>query len=116
MTITTMENRNSYVSGRYIPGWHHKEIITNGATGNDVIIPPLPAGKNVTCTLIAEGTSTGKFQTTTSSDEDVKAGTATWQDWAKGDSAGTVTDVIVGQVIGVRGVSVSGEVKIEIII
>ena len=115
MAITTMKNRNCYISGRYVPGWHHKETIAGGATGNDVIIPPLPAGKTVTCTLIA-GANTGKFQITTSSDEDIKAGTATWQDWAKGDSTNTVTDVIIGQVTGIRGVSVSGEVKIEIVI
>jgi hypothetical protein len=110
MTTTQMTKRDSY-----IPGWHHEETIGNGDTGNDIKIFPVPDDKRITCTIIA-GANTGKFQVTTSTDAKVAAGTATWQDWAKGVTTGTVSDVLIGPVTAIRGVSASGEIEIEVVI
>ena len=110
MTIAQMTKRDSY-----IPGWHHEETIGDGDTGNDIKIFPTPDDKRITCTIIA-GANTGKFQVTTSTDAKVAAGTATWQDWNEGTSTGTVSDTLIGPVTGLRGVSVSGEIKIEVVI
>lgn len=96
-------------------GYHYEETITTGATGDDVKIPALPLGEKITCTLVA-GANTGKFQVTTSTDAKVAAGTATWQDWAKGVQTGTVSDVLAGPVTGIRGVSASGEISVEILV
>jgi hypothetical protein len=98
-----------------IPGYHYSETIATGATGDDVVIPPLAPGKEITCTIVA-GANTGYFQTTTDSDTAVAAGTATWKTWALGTSTGTVVDVITGTVTGIRGVSAFGEVRITIVI
>ena len=110
MTIAQMTKRDSYISG-----WHHEETIAHGDTGNDIEVFPIPDDNRITCTLIA-GANTGKFQVTTSTDAKVAAGTATWQDWAKGVTTGTVSDVLIGPVTAIRGVSASGEIKIEVVI
>ena len=98
-----------------IPGYHYSETISTGATGDDVVIPPLAPGKEPTCTIVA-GANTGYFEFTTDSDAAVEAGTATWVTWALGTSTGTVSDTIEGTVTGLRGVSVSGEIRITIAI
>ena len=98
-----------------IPGYHYAETIATGATGDDVVIPPLAPGKEITCTIVA-GSNTGYFEFTTDSDAAVATGTATWATWAEGTSTGTVSDVIGGTVTGLRGVSVSGEIRITIAI
>lgn len=97
------------------PGFAHYETIADGQTGNDVRVFPMGLdGANVTCRIIA-GAGTGKFQFTTSSDVDVLAETAVWSDWPKGTVTGTDWDALLSQVTGLRGVSVSGEIKIEIV-
>lgn len=97
-------------------GWTYSEVIADGEIGDVVRVKPSRKGTyNISCTLIA-GANIGKFQVTTSSDASVADDTAIWQDWVKGDVSGVVTDVIVGPITGIRGVSVSGEVKIEIVI
>lgn len=95
-------------------GFHYAETIATTETGATVQIPTVQIWRQITVRLIA-GANTGKIQTTTSSDAAVAAGTATWADWDYGTSTGTVTDVITGPVTGIRGVSVSGEVSIEIV-
>ena len=92
-------------------GYAYQETIASG-NGDSVIVHPLN-GKPLTCTLIA-GSNTGKIQFTTSSEAAVIAGTATWQDW-EGVTTGTGSDVLVGAVTAVRGVSTSGEVKVELV-
>ena len=92
-------------------GHSYQETIASG-NGDSVIVHPLN-GKPLTCTLIA-GSNTGKIQFTTSSEAAVIAGTATWQDW-EGVTTGTGSDVLVGAVTAVRGVSADGEVKVEFV-
>lgn len=98
-----------------VKGYFYTETIADGLTGRNVKIPPMGLdGTRITCTIIA-ASNTGKFQFTTSSDAAVQADTATWIDWPEGDSTGSIYDTITSQVTGLRGVSVSGEVTIEIV-
>lgn len=110
MTLARMDKRNSKQTA-----WHYEETIGTGATGDDIIIPASPQVKAVTCTLIT-GSNTGKFQISTSSNSKVVAGTAVWQDWDAGTTTGTLTATTTGPITGVRGVSVSGEVSIEVVV
>ena len=92
------------------------ETIASGETGSTIKIPPLgPGNCRILCTIIA-GAGTGKFQWTSSSDTAVENGTAVWQDWNKGDVTGTVSDVIIVQITGLRGVSANGEIDIEVVL
>lgn len=96
-------------------GFQYSETIADGENGDTVIIPPLgPGGGDVKCLLIA-GANTGKFQFSLSSDAELKAGTETWVDWDLGDSTGNVSDSIKSPT-ALRGVSVSGEIKIYMVI
>ena len=94
-------------------GYTYKETIADEATGTSVIVHPFLTNRRLTCTLIA-GASTGKIQFSTSPVAEINAGTATWQDWL-GVTTGTGSDVLVGPVVAVRGVSTSGEVKVEFV-
>ena len=97
-------------------GYEYAETIADGVNGDTIRVFPMgPGNARVTCRIIA-GAGTGKFQFTTSPDANVIADTAVWSDWAKGDITGTDWDVLLSQVTGLRGVSVSGEVKIEVVI
>lgn len=97
-------------------GYEYEETIASGQNGDSIRIFPMgPGNARITCRIIA-GANTGKFQFTTSPDADVIADTAVWSDWAKGTVTGTDWDVLLAQVTGLRGVSVSGEVKIEVIL
>jgi hypothetical protein len=98
------------ISLRYIHWYEHKETIASG-NGEDIYI----GGKPVTCTVITSG-NTGKFQFSTSPKSDLEADTATWQDWAKGNVTATTSDALTSPVTAVRGVSVTGEIKIEVVI
>ncbi len=51
---------------------------------------------------------------TTSSDTDVQADIAQWIDWTQGNT-GSLTMAIASPVTGIRGVSISGEIKIKIV-
>ena len=94
-------------------GFEYSETIANGANGNTLLIPKVSGKEKVTCTLIAES-NTGKIQVTTSPVANVMAGTETWQDWG-GVTTGIGSDVIISAVTAVRGVSTSGEVKVEFV-
>jgi len=109
MTTVEMTKRESWQLG-----YTYEETIAGGQTGDVVIIRPDNSKGSITCTIIA-GSNEGKFQFTTSPDASVKAGTCVWIDWPKGAVSGTNYDVIAGPVTAVRGVSVSGEINIEIV-
>ena len=96
-------------------GYHYTATITTGATGDTVVIPSLPPGKTINIALIA-GSNTGKFQVSTSSDAAVTAGTATWSDLTLSGTTGTVRDEITAPITGLRGVSTSGTITIEVVI
>jgi len=109
MAVTQLARRKSWQDN-----YEYAETIQHGATGDTIFIPPLGlSGAKITCRVIA-GAGTGKIQTTTSLDSAVKAGNPVWKDWPKGEVTGTVDDVIIGAVSGIRGVSITGEIKIEV--
>jgi hypothetical protein len=93
-------------------GYAYQEVIADGDNGETVVVNPI-YGKPLTCTLIA-GSNDGKIQFTTSPLANIIAGTETWQDW-DGVTTGTGTDVLVGSVTAVRGVSTDGEVTVEFV-
>ena len=103
----------TYISGKR--GYVHQETIASGQNGETLIAHPFPATASITCTVITSG-NTGKFQFSTSPKADIEAGTATWQDWAKGNVTATTSDALTSPVTAVRGVSVTGEIKIEVVI
>ena len=108
MAVVNIVQRDAYFTG-----FEYYETIPDGATGNDIFIPPLPEGKSITCRIIA-GAGTGKFQESTSKDSDVLAGDGSFNDWSAGIKTGTYVDVVMSAISGLRGVSTSGEIKIEV--
>lgn len=91
------------------------KTIANGESETIILFPNKKVVNGVTCTLIA-GINTGKFQYTTSTIAEINAGTATYQDWALGENSGTVSDAIISPVTALKAVSVTGEIKIEVVI
>ena len=111
MAIVQMTKRKSAALG-----YEYTETIADGQDGDTIRISPLGPGQTrITCRIIG-GANTGKFQFTTSPVADVLDGSAVWSDWAKGDITGTDWDVLLSQVTALRGVSVSGEVVVEVVI
>ena len=101
----------------YQYGYYYEETIATGATGDNIIIPILPANKAIGITLIA-GANTGKFQATRSWDntDNTLPSDATWFDLELEADTGTVANAILDPITGLRGVSTSGEIKIEVVI
>lgn len=97
----------------FFQSYEHAEAIADGATGETIIIPGMPVGKNITVTIIA-GANSGGYEYSTSLDSEVEDGTCIWIPGDMGTITGTESEVIVGSVSALRGVSVSGEIKIEI--
>ena len=97
-------------------GYLYSEVISNGATSNPIYIPSLGRGTtNGTVALIC-GSNTGKVQITLDSDTLIDADSAVWVDWENGEVTGTSIDVFVGSITAIRGVSVSGEITLKIVI
>lgn len=95
-------------------GYEYAETIADGLTGDDVHIYATGLdGSKIVCTLIT-GAGTGRVEFTTSLDSAIVAETAVWQPWDLGDVTGTYSDDVSSKIKGLRAVSVSGEVTIEI--
>lgn len=110
MTVVCMTKRESWREG-----YEYAETIADGENGDTVHLTPFGLNKTRLSCKVITGANTGKFQFTTSPDASVIAGTAVWSDWPKGEIIGTDWDVLTAPATGVRGVSVSGEVKIEVV-
>jgi len=108
-----VQNMSQRTLGRK-PGYEHRETLLDGVTSDPIVIPPLN-GQQVSATMVA-GANTGKIQFTTSTDALVVADGAAWQDWPNGTVTGTESDVLLGPVTALRGVSVAGTINFEIII
>jgi len=117
ITLTPNRTNNLYndSSIKTTVGYQHSESISTGATGDNLIIPPIAPGKNISIALIA-GASTGKFQVSTSSEAAITADTATWSDLTLSAATGTVRDEITAPITGLRGVSTAGAITIEVVI
>ena len=99
-----------------IKGKVYTETIADGQNGETIYIHPIGNRTGYAgCTVITSG-NTGKFECSTSPLSAHEAGTETWcMDWPSGDVTTTTTDS-VGDVTAIRGVSVSGEISIEVVI
>ncbi|MCP5006921.1 MAG: hypothetical protein GY941_23685 [Planctomycetes bacterium] len=103
-----------YKRASAVTGYQYTEVIASGKKGNDIRVFPMGLdGTRITC-LIMAGAGSGYFEFTTSSDAEVVAQTAQYHMWPEGDNTGTTWDTLTSQVTGLRGVSSSGEVTIEI--
>ena len=96
-------------------GYHYEGTIATGVTGPSIMIPAILNEKQITCLLVA-GANTGSIQVTTSTDAKVASDTASWQTWGTGVTTGTVSDVVVGPITAIRGVSAAGEISIEVVV
>lgn len=92
----------------------YKAVIASGQTSLAVKIPT--GVQQVTVMLIPAGGASGKSQFTTSTYADIAAGTATWVDMPKGVVSATSYEGINFPVTAVRGVSVSGNVTLEVVL
>jgi hypothetical protein len=110
MAIVSMTKRDSYIQGYY-----YSETIADGETGDDIKVFPLGMDGADIGVMIIAGANSGKAQFSMSSDAEIAAGTAVWSDWPKGAVTGTDWDT-VKRVTGLRGVSVSGEITIKVVI
>ena len=108
MALTKMTKRDSYVDG-----YEYTETIASGKTGDDIRIFPLGLDSEGIIHKIFAGSGTGYFEWTMSPDAMVVAGTANWDPWPQGTVTGTKWDR-AHKITGLRGVSVSGEIKIEV--
>ena len=110
---------NVYLNRRdfYHDSYCYSDTIADGATGDTLIINEFPKGGSIGISLIA-GTNTGKFQASMSWDADTESlpSNAVWFDVELADTTGTVVDAILDPITVLRGVSTSGEIKIEVVI
>lgn len=109
-TITKVDiKRRGYVGLRCV-----KIEVSEGETGDPVAVDGFPF--TVTC-LPSEGSpaGSGKIQFSTSLPAEVKAGTAKWQDWARGVVTSMASDIPEGPVTAIRGVAIVGDLVIELV-
>ncbi len=86
-----------------------KSVVTTGTTGNAIVTPRHPCTVRLVCS-----SSSGSVQYSVSLVSEVRAGTATWDTWARGTVSATATDIPEGPITAVRGVSTSGAVTLEV--
>ena len=108
MAIVNLSKRSTGV------GYEYSEVIADGVDGDIVLIYPVRnISDRVTCTIVSAG-NTGKVQFTTTPIADLAS--ANWQDWPNGNVVITTSDALLGPVTAIRGVSVSGEVTLEVVV
>ena len=113
--LKELKRRDSFNQSNILKGYQYKETVSNGTTGNDIVIPPITGQGGISVKLICIGT-TGSVQYTTSPDEDVANNTAVWTTWSHGDVSTTTMSVFRSAITGIRGVSSVGDVDIEILV
>lgn len=97
-----------------IKGYTHEETIPAGEEGEAVVVKPIANASGNVGVMMVPGSNTGKVQYTFSSMEKIEAGTANWVDWSDGEVTANAGTAFVAPVTAVRGVSVSGEVALEV--
>lgn len=103
-------------SSKHTPGeavFEYTETIESGKTG-DAIMAPDYAGKLRDWVVGIIPSGTARIEYTLSTRSQVDAGAAVWRAWDAGDVT-VNTDDLLGPVQAVRGVSVSGDVTIEVV-
>jgi hypothetical protein len=87
--------------------------LTSGETSDTLVIRHTE--NTLSMAIHPNPTGAGKFQFTLSSIEKIKADTALWVDWSKGNVNVTTTDILMGPVTGIRVVCSSGDVIAEVV-
>lgn len=85
--------------------------VADGATGDAILL----ARRVATIALHPAEGGSGKIQYTTSLPSKVQNNTGRWIDWKAGVVAEATAAVVDGPVTAIRGVSVSGQLVIELI-
>lgn len=98
--------------GRFL-GWTNYITVADGET-EIVSIPPLDSAHRISVTAIP-GSNTALVQYTTSSDADVIADTATWQNWIYGSVSATTNGVVIAPITGLKLGATGGECNFEIV-
>jgi hypothetical protein len=111
--MTTMSGRGF---GAGMQGFEYRAAILTGADGLSVKVPPMGVGVVAAQFKIICSTSSGKFQTTTSTIADIDAASADWDDWDSGVVSATTSITFTGKMTAFRGVSDAGTILIEVII
>jgi hypothetical protein len=86
-------------------------IVADGATGEAIVL----ARKVATIALHPAEGGSGKIQYTTSLPSKVQSNNARWIDWKAGVVSESTASVVDGPVTAIRGVSVAGQLVIELI-
>lgn len=88
--------------------------IDAGEAGKGIVIDGFPF--TVTCIpQTGSPTGSGKIQYTTSLPSLIESGEALWIDWSRGEVSDTASDVPEGPVSGIRGVSISEALVLEVV-
>lgn len=98
-------------------GYTYSETVADGITSKPVIIKPTGRGTTSGTVILTCGSNQGKVQAYFGEESNVNSGT--WHDWQKytdGVYTGTILDVFNAPVTALRAVSISGEIKFEILI
>ena len=104
----------------------YKETISSGTIGESLYVhfdKVLVAGMRkrysvvpyITMRVIPSGGATGRIEATLSPKEEIEAGTAVWENWASGNVTSITTDGLTFPVTGLRGVSQTGTIDIEVV-
>lgn len=107
MATTTTVTAQSPGGGRTRS--HIKQVIPDGETGDPVYI------YEDYCTITCIPSGTGKIQYTTGRKDEVQNNEAIWRDWNRGNITSSASDIPEGPVTAIRGVSVSGQVVVEVL-
>ena len=92
----------------------YKQSVLTGVTGESIKIAPKIS--KVTVSLLPSGGASGKVQFTTSTYKEIDEGTATWFDWPKGVISVNTYDGINFPITGLRPVSSSGTLVMEVVL
>lgn len=97
------------------PGYTRKESVTAGSPAT-VVISHTPAGRDITVTAIPGGGGTANVQFSTSSDAEVAAATATWQDWPSGAVSSTTSDRVLSQITALKLIATTADAVFELVV
>lgn len=91
-----------------------KITVNAGATSDAQFGLGNNGGIGATITAVPGGGGTMTVQYSTSTEDDIKAGTGNWQNWPKGSVSAIGSDTLVGRVTAVRASAVTAAGTLEI--
>ncbi len=114
-TLDKRQDKDLY-GDNSLGGWHHNEVISNGATSDPVHIPPTGRGNTNGSVAVVCGAGQARIEFTIDTTEEVSAGTAAWFIWDKGIVTGNILDVFTSAITALRCVSISGPITWKVLI